>query len=325
MTKANDKTVKNETIEVYLVGGFLGSGKTTFLRQLMMQLGNQKLGLLVNEFGSIGIDAPLLMDDEVKLVEINDGSIFCACVGHGFSKTLKAFSEQPIDVLLIESSGMADPSSMNKILHDMTPYLARPFDYRGLVTLVDASNLLDYLDVLLPLQNQIAAADLILLNKIDLVNENTLAEIHETIREYQDEATIVNTEYGSISLEDLRSLMKNRGRISPSYNTPENRPESWVVIISEKQTLEGMEAFSKALAHDSWRIKGFVQQTDNTWLHVDSSAKHIVVKPLTSEVPASFDQGRLVIIGAKQAVGKFKEKIKVAWQKTAQGDIELSY
>ncbi len=321
MTDKNNK----KAIEVYLIGGFLGSGKTTFLRQLMLQLGDQKLGLLVNEFGSISIDAPLLLDDEVQMVEINDGSIFCACIAHGFAKTLKAFSELPIDVLLIESSGMADPSSMNKTLKDMAPYLDRPFDYRGLITLVDATNLLEYLEVLLPLQNQIAAADLILVNKVDLVDAETLAEIHEVIKEYQEEAPILDTSYGSISLAEFRSLLQNRGRSSPSYNTPENRPESWIVKVAEKQTAEGMEAFSKALAHDSWRIKGFVEQKDNTWLHVDSSSNHIVVKTFTEKLPDSFEHGRLVIIGEQQSKESFKEKIKVAWQKTAAGDIELSY
>jgi G3E family GTPase len=319
------KDKNNKAIEVYLVGGFLGSGKTTFLRQLMLQLGDQKLGLLVNEFGSINIDAPLLLEDEVQLVEINDGSIFCACIAQGFSKTLKAFSEQPIDVLLIESSGMADPSSMNNTLTGMAPYLARPFDYRGLITLVDATSLLDYLDVLLPLQNQIAAADLILVNKVDLVDEHALAEIHSAILEYQDEVTIVDTQYGGISLEELRRLLKNHGRSSPSFNTPENRPESWIVNISEHQTLEDMEAFSRALANDSWRIKGFVQQTDNSWLHVDSSSKHIVVKPLQDKELKHFEKGRLVIIGPKQPQDIFRKKILTAWQDTAAGVIELSY
>ncbi len=319
------KEKMNKAIEVYLVGGFLGSGKTTFLRQLMLQLGDQKLGLLVNEFGSINIDAPLLLDDEVQLVEINDGSIFCACIAQGFSKTLKAFSEQPIDVLLIESSGMADPSSMNNTLHGMAPYLARPFDYRGLITLIDAASLLDYLDVLLPLQNQIAAADLILVNKVDLVDEHALAEIHSAILEYQDEVPIVETQYGGISLEEMRKLLRNHGRSSPSFNTPENRPESWIVNIFDPQTLEDMEAFASALANVSWRIKGFVQETDNSWLHVDSSSKHIVVKPLQDKAPERFEKGRLVIIGPKQPQDIFREKIISAWENNATGVIELSY
>lgn len=315
----------NKPIDVYLIAGFLGAGKTTFLRQMMLQLGDRKLGLIVNEFGSISIDAPLLIDDEIQLVEINDGSVFCACLSAGFTKTLKAFSEQPIDILLIESSGMADPSNMLKTIKDMEPYLKRPFNYRGLITLVDSTNVLRYIKTLLPLQNQIAAADLILVNKVDLVDQEQLKEIHVAIGEYQKDVPVVDTEYGGISLEQIRELLHSRGHVSPSFNTPENRPESWVLHIKELQNQADLESFCHELEEVAWRIKGFTKNTKDSWLHIDSTGKHVSVKDLTGEPPESFEIGRIVIIGPEQSDDKFKKQIELAWQKTAQGDIDLTY
>ena len=92
-----------KNIQLYLVSGFLGSGKTTFLRQLLLQMQNVRVGVIVNEFGSIGIDGKVLQQGDTKMVEINNGSIFCACLKDGFVKTLVAFLEQPIDVLFIEA------------------------------------------------------------------------------------------------------------------------------------------------------------------------------------------------------------------------------
>lgn len=314
-----------EPIELFLVGGFLGSGKTTFLRQMIMQLGDAKLGLLVNEFGSIGIDAPLLQGEEIQLVEINNGSVFCACIGHGFTKTLKAFSEQPIDVLLIESSGMADPSSMNLILEQMKAYVARPYDYKGLITLVDATSFEDYIDVILPLQNQIAAADLILINKEDLVSAQTIESVRTIIREYQDEAPVLSTSYGRISLDELRDVLREHGRVSPSYNTPENRPESWTLIATDKQTIDGMRAFAKALAADVWRIKGFVQQDSERWIHVDATGRHIVVTALEASITSPFSESRLVVIGEHSDDSSIKEKVERAWTQYANGSVEFRY
>lgn len=124
-------------IDLYLVNGFLGSGKTTLLRGLIGAFEAQRLGVLVNEFGSIGIDGTLVHKNGIKLVEINDGSIFCACIKDGFVRTLKAFSQQPVDVLLIESSGMADPAGIHTILEGLAPYLARQYHYQGSICLVD--------------------------------------------------------------------------------------------------------------------------------------------------------------------------------------------
>ena len=150
-----------EQIELYLLSGFLGAGKTTLLRQLVREFPRQRLGVLVNEFGGLGFDGTEFRTGGIRLAEINGGSIFCACLKDGFVRTLKAFAEQPIDALLIENSGMADPSAMPRLLEGLRPYLKRDFLYRGNICLVDGLTFFDYADVLEPVRNQVACADAI--------------------------------------------------------------------------------------------------------------------------------------------------------------------
>ena len=103
---------------VYLITGFLGSGKTTLLNRIIKRFPkDKKLTLLVNEFGEVGVDGTLVAGDEIDMMEISKGSIFCVCVKTDFIKGLYELNSkvQP-DVMLIESTGVANPSDLKKDL-----------------------------------------------------------------------------------------------------------------------------------------------------------------------------------------------------------------
>ena len=105
---------------VYLITGFLGSGKTTLLNRIIKRFPkNKKLTLLVNEFGEVGVDGTLVEGDDIDMMEISKGSIFCVCVKTDFIKGLYELNSkvQP-DVMLIESTGVANPSDLKKDLKD---------------------------------------------------------------------------------------------------------------------------------------------------------------------------------------------------------------
>ena len=170
--------------KLYLITGFLGAGKTTFLHQFVRLFPDRRTAIVINEFGKQGVDGTLLEDLDIKMEEINNGSIFCACLKDSFVKTLKMFAETDIDILVVENSGMADPGSMNQILDQLKPYLKRPYDYKGLICLADSTTFLDYIDLLNPLQHQVQTADFIIVNKTDLVDQDVIDAIHETIKFY---------------------------------------------------------------------------------------------------------------------------------------------
>ncbi len=310
-----------DPIKLYLVGGFLGSGKTTFLTALMNDLSGQRLGVIVNEFGAISIDGLVLERDGVKMVEINNGSIFCACLKDGFVRTLKAFAEQPIDILLIENSGMADPAGMKTILKGLAPYLQRQYDYQGLICLVDCTTFLDYVDILTPVQSQVAEADYIIVNKTDLADQLIIDDIHGWIRELNSSALVYDTVYAQIPLPlpERKPTDKDSGRISA--NTPQNRPAGFVLETDSEPEEAALRAFCEALADSTLRIKGFTRRA-GAWLHTDSVGKQVAVGLAKDIQDLSLRSGKLVII----CLGNQDQQAKIAraWEAHCGNDYRLT-
>ena len=305
-----------------LVSGFLGSGKTTFMKSLIANYAPKKLGVLVNEFGSIGIDGPLVKKEGLQLVEINDGSVFCACLKDGFVRTLKAFAEQPIDLLLIECSGMADPAGMNVILEGLAPYLSRPYEYRGCVCLVDCTTFLDYVDALMPVQNQVASADFIVVNKTDLVDDDTLAEVHKYIHLLNSEAVVHDTIYAHVPTDLLDEKLASHGFVGTTSNTPASRPSTYILNTAGVCGKEELEAFYREIAPQILRMKGFLKSPEGWW-HLEGVARQFEVRPaeLDLEDASLLKDGRLVVIAAGKE--DISGAINKAWQQHCACPIEL--
>ena len=102
--------------KLYVLTGFLGSGKTTVLLKLMQVLQGQRIGIIQNEFGKLGIDGTILRNDDIQMVEINRGSIFCTCQKLNFVNALSDMTQHNFDYLFVESSGWGDPSNVEEIL-----------------------------------------------------------------------------------------------------------------------------------------------------------------------------------------------------------------
>ena len=310
-----------EHIDLILVSGFLGSGKTTFLRRFLTELPEQRLGVLVNEFGAVGIDGTLLRRDGLEMVELNHGSIFCSCLKQDFVTALIAFSRLPIQTLIIENSGMADPGGMELILEQLSGQLERPYSYRGLICLADCLTLPDYVDVLVPLQNQLKAADFILINKTDLVSREQVREVHEIVRRYNGHAECYDTVCGEISLPYLMDHLVHHGYRPPPgmccCNTVESRPANYVLEADGVYRPEGLEQFCQTLGRSTLRIKGFAPGADGGIFQVDAVGPQVEVRPADPETELTFSSTRLVIIGKTSF--DLREEIENAWERYCRG------
>ena len=107
---------ENKKIKLYVLTGFLGSGKTTMLLKILDNLSQHKVGIIQNEFGRIDVDSEILKRDGLVMTELTRGSIFCTCLQLKFSQALAEMSKQDIEYLFVESSGLADPSNIDEIL-----------------------------------------------------------------------------------------------------------------------------------------------------------------------------------------------------------------
>ncbi|TCO60473.1 CobW family GTP-binding protein [Actinocrispum wychmicini] len=182
-------------IPVVLVTGFLGAGKTTLLNHLLTAARGTRIGVIVNDFGSIDVDAMTVAGRVDSMISLGNGCLCCAADTSDVDGMLARLAEPALrmDVIVIEASGLADPQAMVRLLLASEVPNVR---YGGLVTVVDAAGFAataaDHPD----LARQLKLADLVVLNKTDRVDST--AELIRTIRTFNGEAPVVSTTHGAL-------------------------------------------------------------------------------------------------------------------------------
>ena len=186
---------------VYLITGFLGSGKTTFLNRIIERFPkNRKLTILMNEFGEIGIDGTLVEGDDIDMMEISRGSIFCVCVKTDFIKGLyELVTKVKPDVLIIESTGVANPSDLKRDLQ--LPIFGKRFHFQEQFCTIDVGHFLDAYQTYTSLEKQIASSSVFIINKTDLAKAGEIAEIKKVICESHPAPVFYETTYSNIPFE----------------------------------------------------------------------------------------------------------------------------
>ncbi|MCG6908564.1 MAG: GTP-binding protein [Deltaproteobacteria bacterium] len=193
------------TTDVFLITGFLGSGKTTFLNRIIKAFPRDRsLMILMNEFGDLGVDGALVEGEDLDMLEISRGSIFCVCVKTDFIRGLAdiAKNKRP-DVLLIEATGVANPTDVKKDL-ELSIFKNR-FQLKEQFCLIDAANFEDVYDTFTSVEKQLESATLFIINKIDEADAAAVARVREIVRRHHPEPAIIETRYADIPLENYLS------------------------------------------------------------------------------------------------------------------------
>jgi G3E family GTPase len=190
-------------IPVTVVTGYLGAGKTTLLNRILTQPHGKKYAVIINEFGELGIDDQLVVRADEEVFEMNNGCICCTVRGDlirvigGLMKRKDRF-----DGMIIETTGLADPAPVAQtFLVDEEVKARTKLD--AIVTVVDARHLLDHIGGGHEVVEQIAFADIILLNKLDLVDEGRRAEVEARVRSLNGFAPIHATRQCDVPLERI--------------------------------------------------------------------------------------------------------------------------
>jgi G3E family GTPase len=178
-------------IKICLITGFLGTGKTTLLKRIVAKNRDRKWIYLVNEFSTLDVDGAIVSKDNPNVVSIPGGSIFCKCLVTEFIGQMTKIHEQHKDAegVIIEASGMADPRVIADMLKETK--LDAHFELANIVSIVEPRSFLRLIHTLPNIIHQVEAADLVLLNKCDLFDEEQLAETEQAVRNIKASANLV--------------------------------------------------------------------------------------------------------------------------------------
>jgi G3E family GTPase len=271
--------MENKT-KLYLLTGFLGAGKTTFLTNVLNDLTGNKVAVIMNEFGKVGIDGTIIQKEGMELVEINRGSIFCSCLQLNFVSALTEMADRNMEYVFVESSGLADPSNIGEFLEAVEMVKGKVYNYSGAICIVDGVNFLEQVKDIETVERQLKFCHLVILSKVDLIDDNKLSEVKAKIREINDKADIVESVNGKIDYNFLeRDLMEKQWiKSEDTTNTPENKPKTLTLTYDGDLTKERLSQFLDIIKKDSYRIKGFFKLEDG-WNQVDVVNKIIDYKP----------------------------------------------
>ncbi|MEA2639145.1 MAG: hypothetical protein QOF51_539 [Chloroflexota bacterium] len=190
-------------VPVTVLTGYLGSGKTTLLNRILTDLHGKRIAIVENEFGEIGIDSELVVGVQEEIVEMNNGCLCCTVrddLVRGLARLMR--QRDRFDAILIETSGLADPGPVAQTLL-VDDELQTSIRLDAIVTLVDARHIWPHLEESAEARQQIAFADVVLLNKTDLVAAADVARLRVRIREMNGLAQIYETVQAELPLDKI--------------------------------------------------------------------------------------------------------------------------
>ena len=222
-------------VPVTILTGFLGSGKTTLLNRILTEEHGKRIAVIENEFGEVGIDQALVINADEEVFEMSNGCICCTVRGD-LIRVLNNLNKRrdKFDYVLVETTGLADPGPVAQTFF-MDDELREDYSLDGIVTLVDAAHIEQQLGRSDESTEQIAFADVLVLNKTDLIQGETLDRLETRLKDMNRMARVVRSERANVSIDtvlnlaafDLDQVLERR----PTFLEPEY-PFEWTGIYS---------------------------------------------------------------------------------------------
>ena len=286
-----------ERIPATILTGFLGSGKTTLLNSLLRTRHGLKVAVIVNEVGEIGIDGKVVQGGET-FVELDNGCLCCA-LNADLDRVLQELRGRGgFDHLVIETTGLADPLPIGWIFS--RPGLSDFYRLDAIVTVVDAAHLARAMAVAAEAELQIRRADLLVINKLDLVDDQGAAALAR-VRQINDLAPTLKAEHGEVPWTLILGGAWSRPELpAPDPDSPHHHAPSLVscaIPIGAGVDEAALEDLLADLPAEIYRAKGLLRSREGGWLLVNMVAGRIDITPVVPSRPPAL--GALVFIGER--------------------------
>lgn len=245
---------------ITVITGPLGSGKTTLLRHIIDTF-PKKIAILMNEFGEIAIDAKIIQGKNIEMAELGGGCVCCSLLGEFEAAVEEIINTVEPDNIVVETTGVAEPDAL---VFDIQESLTR-VRLDGVVTVIDADATIAYPQIGHTSRMQIAAADTIILNKIDLVSSSDLQTIKDKLHSLNAVAAILPAVRSQVDTDLLFGIAKDRA-IEPPDHVHQLEFESFSYTTDAKFDRQSFTEFADTLETDVIRAKGFIRFSEGTYL-----------------------------------------------------------
>lgn len=305
----------NKSAGIYVVTGFLGSGKTTLIKKVLEDTAGRRIGIVVNEIGEVGFDALELGKLAGKVAEVTGGSIFCSCKYETFLNLLVPIMRDNPELLFVETSGTSDPSAIVGI--------SQALERNGLsaafiriVCVVDAVRYFQSLEAFDVVRRQISAGDLVYISKTDLALPGELERVVQSIEQINRSADI---------RQDIPNLAAPHPPATPGKvfapwltgcDRRQDKPQTILLRTENNIALGRLHEYLKALSPYTLRIKG-IFNTKEGCFKVDCVGESVSCIPSHERRPCS----EIVIVSSEWAV---RERALCAWEKILAAEVTIT-
>lgn len=272
----------NKRVHVYVLSGFLGSGKTTLLTKAIDYFteAGRKPAVIMNEIGEVNLDGQLIAN-EVPMSELLGGCICCSSRGDLATALNELVTGEQPDLIFVESTGIANPMEIIDEVTDAS--LVLPIELSAMITVVDAPQLLELNrtsrgKTYRLMRDQIRCANLLLLNKTDLLQESALQEVHDLVREWNPYAEMHYTVFSQIDIkliEDIHTEVSGRAPVqleandetqshSHEHHHSHNHVMAYTHFFERAVDSNAFEEFVSKLPQEVYRAKGILSFSDTS-------------------------------------------------------------